>query len=125
MVDAMDYDQPMVTLARVVGFSAITLIINVPGIWYMRHIFSINRGIEKRPRSALIRRLQQLSMRFHHNQSTGALQAKVVRDVEQVEQMLTQLSQMGIQSVTMVAFAISFAFSMNHGCCSLWDWHPW
>jgi ATP-binding cassette subfamily B protein len=110
MVDAIVHPEAERMLWWFAITAMITLIVNVPAhVWYMRYVSVINRGIEQRLRSALIRRLQQLSMRFHHEQSTGALQAKVVRDVEQVEQMLTQLSQMGIQSVTMLLFAIGVA----------------
>ena len=78
MVDAMSEDTAMQSVAWLLGISVATLVINVPGhVWYMRHISRINRGIEKRLRSALIRRLQQLSMRFHHEQSTGALKQKL------------------------------------------------
>ena len=90
------------------GIALLTFAINIPGhVWYMRHVSYISRRIEQRLRSGLIRRLQHLTMSFHNEQRTGALQTKVVRDVEQVEQLINQLSQMGIQSITMLGFAIS------------------
>ena len=110
MVDAIGEPDAASTVWFYILTASATLIWNIPAhVWYMRYVSLINRGIEQRLRSALIRRLQQLSMRFHHEQSTGRLHTKVIRDVEQVEQMLTQFFQMGVQSVTMILFAIGIA----------------
>ena len=112
MVDAIAQPDAMGTIIVFGGIALLTLAINIPGhVWYMRHVSYISRRIEQRLRSGLIRRLQHLTMSFHNEQRTGALQTKVVRDVEQVEQLINQLSQMGIQSITMLGFAIFFAFA--------------
>ena len=47
-------------------------------------------------RSALCRRMQQLSIGYHSRVSASVLQAKVVRDVETVEQMMQQTADMGL-----------------------------
>ena len=110
MVDAIAQPDAMNTLILFAGLCAVTLAINIPcHVWYIRHISRVSRRIEQRLRSGLIRRLQHLTMSFHDEQRTGALQTKVVRDVEQIEQLINQLPQMGIQSITLLGFAIIFA----------------
>ena len=85
----------------------VTLMINVPAhVWYSFHISRAARRVEQRLRSGLIRRLQHLTMSFHHQQRTGALHTKVVRDVEQVEQLISQMAHMGLQAVNMLLFAV-------------------
>ncbi len=44
----------------------------------------VGRDLERKLRSALVTRLQQLSIAFHDRTESGRLQAKVLRDVEQV-----------------------------------------
>ena len=86
-----------------VGLAA-SIMINVPThVWYMSHIARGNRGVELKLRAALVRRLQHLSIAFHTESESGRIQAKVLRDVEQVEQFGNQFMQMGIQSLTMIA----------------------
>lgn len=65
---------------------------NVPMHYVYVHFFSTaNRNMEANLRSTLARRLQYLSMDFHYRTSTGALQTKLVRDVELIEQLTRQL----------------------------------
>ncbi|MFI6345366.1 ABC transporter transmembrane domain-containing protein [Streptomyces sp. NPDC050560] len=54
-------------------------------------------------RSALCRRMQQLSIGYHSRVSSSVLQAKVVRDVESVEQMVKQAADMGLAAVITLA----------------------
>lgn len=65
---------------------------NVPTHYIYIHYFSTaNRNMETKLRSTLAWRLQQLSMDFHFRTSTGALQTKLLRDVELIEQLTRQL----------------------------------
>ena len=58
---------------------------NVPlCIWYQSLVSRRARQMESRLRGALIRRLQQLSIRFHDDSQSGRLQSKILRDVEAV-----------------------------------------
>ena len=94
------------TLLTIWLWLLVMLVLNVPAhIWYMTHVSRCNRGAELQLRSALVRRLQQLSISFHSESESGRIQAKVLRDVEQVEQLGNQLLQMGLQSVTMIFIA--------------------
>jgi ATP-binding cassette subfamily B protein len=64
------------------------------------------RNVETRLRSALVRRLQMLSIAYHDSTSTGALQTKVLRDVESVEQLSRQLTDAAVVSVVSILVAI-------------------
>lgn len=48
------------------------------------------RDIESRLRGAMVRKLQQLSIRFHKEIQSGRLQSKIMRDVENVELLMNQ-----------------------------------
>lgn len=52
---------------------------------------SVNRGIEGSLRNAMVRRLQQLSIMFHKEVQSGRLQSKIMRDVENVTELLNQV----------------------------------
>lgn len=49
------------------------------------------RGVEKDLRSALVRKLQQLSIAYHKQMQSGRLQSKIMRDVEQIENLSAQI----------------------------------
>lgn len=55
------------------------------------------RDIEMRLRSALVRKLQHLTISFHKNLSSGRIQSKILRDVDNIEAlckaMITNLTQ--------------------------------
>ncbi len=51
------------------------------------------REVERKIRSALCERIQQLTLSYHHSSSLGKLQTKVLRDVESIEQLSRQLSE--------------------------------
>lgn len=51
----------------------------------------VNREIEGTLRGAMIRRLQHLSIMFHKEVQSGKLQSKIMRDVENVAELLNQV----------------------------------
>ena len=51
----------------------------------------VNRSIEGSLRNAMVRRLQQLSIMFHKEVQSGRLQSKIMRDVENVTELLNQI----------------------------------
>ncbi len=67
------------------------------------------RRMEKQLRSAVARRLQQLSIAFHDRTESGRLQIKVLRDVEQIQVMCMFLGEMGLSAVltSFVAIAVT------------------
>ena len=64
------------------------------------------RAMESDLRSALVRRLHELSFAFHHKTETGRLQAKVLRDVEQVEALVRMLLENVLQLTLMFTGAV-------------------
>ncbi len=64
------------------------------------------RDMEKRLRSAVAMRLQQLSIAFHGRTESGRLQTKVLRDVEQIQTMCMYLGEMGIGAVLTCLLAV-------------------
>ena len=49
------------------------------------------RSVERDLRSSLIKRLQQLSIAYHNQMQSGRLQSKIMRDVEQIENLSSQV----------------------------------
>ena len=69
------------------------------------------RHLEFNLRSALVRRLQQLSIGFHDSSESGKLQSKVLRDVEAVEQFSRQAASMFLASVCGIIFTLSYTLA--------------
>ena len=89
------------------SIGAVMLLQNIPsGVLYGRYSSRALRSTENRLRSALVRKLQMLSIGFHQRRSTGSMQTKVLRDVEAVEQMSRQLIDAGVTAVVSVLVAI-------------------
>lgn len=49
------------------------------------------RSIERDLRSSLVRKLQQLSIAYHNEMQSGRLQSKIIRDVEQIQNLSSQI----------------------------------
>ncbi len=63
----------------------------VTHVLYINYTSRALRGIGAGLRSSLVRKLQQLSITYHQELKTGALQSKFLRDIESIEQLLRQL----------------------------------
>ncbi|MET9494781.1 ABC transporter ATP-binding protein [Streptomyces sp. NPDC006552] len=88
-------------LWRATGLLLFILMINYPlHQWYVRLLGGSIRRMGTALRSSLCRRMQHLSIGYHSRTSSSVLQAKVVRDVEAVEQMVQQSSDTGLGAVT-------------------------
>ncbi|HYD39423.1 MAG TPA: ABC transporter ATP-binding protein [Anaeromyxobacter sp.] len=86
---------------------AVILVQNVPMHFaYVRRLSAASRSIETHLRAAICRQLQQLSIGYYARQSAGALQAKVLRDVEAVEQLTRNLFDVGLAALVNVVFAL-------------------
>jgi ATP-binding cassette subfamily B protein len=82
-------------------------LLNVPVHTLFTHMVSGPiRDVERRLRAALIRQLQYLSISFFFRNQSGELQAKVLRDVEQVENLVRLLLTRSFQIALTLAFAI-------------------
>jgi ATP-binding cassette subfamily B protein len=49
------------------------------------------RSVERELRSSLVKKLQQLSIAYHNEMQSGRLQSKIMRDVEQIENLSSQV----------------------------------
>jgi len=74
---------------------------------YMRLLSLAIRRTESELRCALVRKLQQLSIGFLEGQRAGALQSKILRDVEAVQGLCFLVFGLVLQGVTSVVFAMT------------------
>ncbi|MFY8216806.1 MAG: ABC transporter ATP-binding protein [Chthoniobacterales bacterium] len=83
------------------------LALNVPGhALYIRFMSQATRDVEASLRESLIRRLQQLSISFYKRTSAGALQSKVLRDVEAVDQTARLIIDGGLSAITTIIISV-------------------
>jgi ATP-binding cassette subfamily B protein len=93
----------------VINSAVLVLVVtqNFPtNLLYVRFLATAIRETENRLRSALVARMQQLSIGYYQKTNAGALQTKVVRDVENIEQMLRHMSDGGLAALNGLAGAI-------------------
>lgn len=100
VVDVVVSHRPISRLWLNVGVLLGILFLNYPmHLLYVRSLNGSVRRMSTALRSALVRRMQQLSIGYHSRVSAGVLQAKVIRDVETIEQMAQQTSDAGLAAV--------------------------
>lgn len=94
-------------------FMAVMTIQNLPTSHLHVHFRSLAiRQIEAELRGALVRKLQHLSILYHKQMSSGRLQSKIMRDVEAVENLSTQ---MFIQMVSiLLSIGIALTVTLAH-----------
>ncbi|MFK0168918.1 ABC transporter ATP-binding protein [Streptomyces sp. NPDC090306] len=103
IVDTVVQHRPLSRLWTSTGFILIVLAVNYPlHLLYVRLLYGSVRRMGTSLRSALCTRMQQLSIGYHSRVSAGVLQAKVVRDVETVEQMVQQTAETGLGAITVL-----------------------
>jgi ATP-binding cassette, subfamily B, bacterial len=92
-------------LNAIVGAAAI--IQNIPSaMLYVDFLSRAVRNVEIRLRSALVRRLQMLSIGYLNRTDTGRLQTKVLRDIESIEQMSRQIIDTGELATVSIIVAL-------------------
>jgi ATP-binding cassette subfamily B protein len=74
---------------------------------YVSMLSGAVRDLERALRSALVTRLQHLSIAFHDRTESGRLQAKVLRDVEQVQMFCMLIGEGGTLAVLSFLFAVA------------------
>ena len=85
---------------------------NIPTTFLYSMYFSrAQRSVEAGLRGAMIRKLQQLSISFHKDFSSGKIQSKVMRDVESVETFTSQIFSTVITAI--VTMTISLVIVIN------------
>lgn len=66
--------------------------LNIPTHYLHIHFLSLaNRSVEAGLRGAMVRKLQQLSIGFHKEMESGRIQSKIMRDVESIEGLSSQI----------------------------------
>jgi ATP-binding cassette subfamily B protein len=66
--------------------------LNVPAHYIHIRYFSLStRSVEAGLRGAMVRKLQQLSITFHKEMQSGRIQSKIMRDVEAIEGLASQV----------------------------------
>ncbi|MBO7937937.1 ABC transporter ATP-binding protein [Streptomyces sp. S9] len=103
IIDTVVQHQPVDRLWTSTGVILFILLVNYPlHLLYVRLLYGSVRRMGTALRSALCTRMQQLSIGYHSRVSAGVLQAKVVRDVETVEQMVQQTAEQGLGAITVL-----------------------
>jgi ATP-binding cassette subfamily B protein len=100
-------ERPLSELYRYAAIMAVLIAQNIPShMLFIRFYSRSVRNMEARLRSALVRKMQQLSIAFHDDFRSGTLHAKVLRDVESMEMLARQF----MQAVFPAFLSICFAF---------------
>lgn len=73
---------------------------------FIKYLSKANRSVEHNLRYALVKRMQELSIAFHHSFESGRLQTKVLRDAESVEILSRQLANAVFTGLLNVVFAL-------------------
>ncbi|MEU4445953.1 ABC transporter ATP-binding protein [Actinosynnema sp. NPDC050801] len=103
IVDTVVLRLPLTGMWLATGLIMLILVVNYPlHLLYVRLLHGSVRRAGTGLRSALCTRLQELSIGYHNRTSAGVLQAKVVRDVETVEQMVQQTTDSGLGAITVL-----------------------
>ncbi|MFF4656012.1 ABC transporter ATP-binding protein [Streptomyces sp. NPDC001381] len=103
VIDTVVQHRPIGRLWTSTAVILFILLVNYPlHLLYVRLLYGSVRRMGTTLRSALCTRMQQLSIGYHSRVSAGVLQAKVVRDVETVEQMVQQTAEQGLGALTVL-----------------------
>jgi ATP-binding cassette, subfamily B, bacterial len=104
---AQPQDGSLRAIAFYLGLLLVIFVQNIPvNYLFVMRISTATRNMETKLRAAMARRLQYLSMNFYFRKSTGALHSKLLRDVEVLQELTMQLSQVLPAAVFTVLFAL-------------------
>lgn len=102
--------------------SAIILVVivsNVPTtVWRYRVISKINRRTSAGIKSAVVRKLQHLSITYHKDMQSGKIQAKFLKDTESIDALLANVMHSFIPCAINVIMAVAISI-YNNGLVSL------
>ncbi len=107
IIDVLVYKQPMERLYFNAALLLFITLQNFPvNLLYVKYMALAIRNVEYRLRSALVERMQQLTMGFYLKTNAGALQTKVIRDVENIEGMIRNSADGGFAAINSLLGAI-------------------
>ena len=90
------------------------LILNIPfNILHVKYFSIARRNVEAGLRGAMIRKLQQLSISFHKEMQSGRIQSKVMRDVEAVEALSSQIFNTALDILLSMSVTIAVVVSKS------------
>ena len=95
---------------------AVLILQNLLSNYYHTYLYAkAIRNVECGLRSSMVRKLQQLSITFHNEMQSGRLQSKIMRDVEQIENLSAQIfiSVLSIALNIVVAFTVVVSSSIT------------
>jgi ATP-binding cassette subfamily B protein len=92
------------------SIATICLAQNIPlHTLYTSYLSSVIRDTQRDLRSALVIRLQQLSLAYHTEAEVGRLQTKVIRDVDNISGLLKSGIEVGLTTLLVVTVAMTIA----------------
>jgi ATP-binding cassette subfamily B protein len=107
IIDVLVYKQPIEHLLFNAGLLFFAVLQNFPiNLLYVKYLALAIRNVEFHLRSALVERMQQLSMGFYLRTNAGALQTKVIRDVENIEGMVRNGADGGFAAINSLCGAV-------------------
>ncbi len=107
VIDAVVQKAPLSVLWVNAAVMAVLVLQNIPlSLLYVGRLSLAVRTVETELRVALCERLQQLSVGYHRRMSAGVLQAKVIRDVENVVETSRQVFDSGMAALTTLVGAV-------------------
>ena len=87
---------------------AIATLQNIPThYWHVRLLSDATHEMERQLRAQLAQKLQTLSISYHRQQQTGALQSKVIQDVQAIQIMATSVFQYVPAALLTIAVALA------------------
>lgn len=107
VIDAVVQAKPLSVIWANAAVMALLVLQNIPlTLAYVGRLSLAVRTVETELRVALCERLQQLSVGYHRKMSAGVLQAKVIRDVENVVETSRQTFDSGMAALTTLVGAV-------------------
>jgi ATP-binding cassette subfamily B protein len=104
IIDIVVERRPLSQLGANTLVLLVVLMLNYPThLLYVRCMHGSVRRTGTGLRSALCRRMQELSIGYHSRVSASALQTKVIRDVENIEQSVQQSADNGLNAIITLA----------------------
>lgn len=108
VIDIVADGGPVTSVLAWFAVAVVLLAQNYPNhLVYTRNFMTVVRGTGATLRNALVERLQALSIGYHTRASSAVVQSKVVRDVENVELMLQQVTHPLLSAAMVMLGAVS------------------
>ncbi|MBO4262956.1 MAG: ABC transporter ATP-binding protein [Clostridia bacterium] len=107
-------DEILMRLALNIGAILFCLALNVPTtVWRWRIVSRMLRRTGAGIKSAVIRKLQGLSITYHRDMQSGKIQAKFLRDVDSVDGLLSSVIQSLVPNIVTVLVSTAISVYKN------------